>query len=498
MSPAGIALRLQQHALLSQRHSSGQPRIQRTSLQLSRASHPRVQASVSPLQPTPVPQDVIAEACENVTTGKSAFTERITRRNPKRKTTSSTHQAQINRPVADINLPPGWSDLQPSTSELTFLEQHMLLLQEPPRRESQLKEIQHETSCVNSQPENNMSSTTKSPRKLPQVTSTTTVRSQMVTPVPRYQSNRSDATDSSLEPTISSTQIQRVSNWADEQRKTVRATIPTPLNEIVTRADTTTRNDSHSSTIASTVSYVMVDSRETSPVTVFFPRETLKSNIPHKEPNVFCDALRWMEQNRPTFVVPLRTAKPKPSSKSRTSLRLMGSFATLVDEYILALADDMRQAGVKDINNFPPVKPQHAIRGAFTLQEPVLHIIALKFPDPDTTPWCIQNLCPSLLCEMNHNELASLEERMVLAIHVANSAIHFLTASRDSCKNSKMRGIKSRAGQLVGKAHHAMHALYAGIVAVRRRDVIDPLLSVKKQLMILQQPVSRTNTLVDE
>ena len=172
----------------------------------------------------------------------------------------------------------------------------------------------------------------------------------------------------------------------------------------------TTGPKSHASTIESTEEYVWVDSRGPSPATVFFPREMIKSNIPHKQPNLLCNTLRWMEQYRPKFVVPLKTANtPKPSSKSRSSIGLLDSYGTLVDECVPALADDMRQAGARDINDFPPVKKQHEIRSAFTLQDPVLHITALKLPDPDASQWCIKNLYPSLLCTMTHNELASLE-----------------------------------------------------------------------------------------
>ena len=84
---------------------------------------------------------------------------------------------------------------------------------------------------------------------------------------------------------------------------------------------------------------------------------------------MFYDALCYMEQYRPKFVIPLKTAElPMPFSKTRSSICLTGSYRTLVDEYMLALADDMQQAGVRDINDFPPVKPQHVIRGAFTLR----------------------------------------------------------------------------------------------------------------------------------
>ena len=279
----------------------------------------------------------------------------------------------------------------------------------------------------------------------------------------------------------------------------MRVRVPTPQQEILTRADTTAGTKSHSSTLATTEGYVWVESRGPSPATVFFPSETLKSNILSDQPDLFYEALCWMEQHRPKFTVPLKNADlPIPFAKNRLSIRLMGTYGTLVDEYILALADDMRQAGVRDINDFPPVKPQHAIRGAFTLQTPVLHILALKFPNPDTTPWCVKNLCPSLVCTMNHNELGSLEERIVLTINMANSAVHFLTASRDVDSTEKTNRLKSRAGQIVGKSLHALHAVYAGVVAVRWRDVIDPILSVKQQLLILQRPVSRTTTLVDE
>ena len=168
-----------------------------------------------------------------------------------------------------------------------------------------------------------------------------------------------------------------------------------------------------------------------------------------------------------------------------------------MDEYILALAEDMRQAGVKDLNHFPPVKPQGALRGPFTLQQPVLHITAQKFPDPDVTPWCVKNPCPSLLTKMTHYEIASLEERIVLAISSSNFAIHCLTVSTKHNTTEKTKKIKNAAGQILGISLQAMHANYANVVAVRRRDVIDPILAINKQLDILRQPVSSTSSLVE-
>ena len=81
MSPAGIAARLQQYAELSQRYSSGLPRVHRTSLQLARASQPepRVQAPNPLLKPTAVPQEVIARVCTDVVTNKTAFGEPTTK-----------------------------------------------------------------------------------------------------------------------------------------------------------------------------------------------------------------------------------------------------------------------------------------------------------------------------------------------------------------------------------------------------------------------------------
>ena len=498
MSPAGIAARLQQYAVLSQRYSSGLPRVHRTSLQFARAPQPepRVQAPKPLLSPSAVPQETIARVCTDVVTGRAAFGELNTTRSPRRKT-SATPQHSTSKPVGDINLPPGWRNIPPSTTdEPSFLEQHLRILRGEPPCETQLRKPTYDTS--NEQYyrlDTSKSSSTKTQRRLPPVTPTTT---QTATSK-KLTSHASDATDSSIEPIATPVQIFRVSQWAEEQRKIVCARIPTPQQDIFTRADTTAGTKSHSSTLATTEGYVWVDSRGPSPATVFFPRETLKSNIPHDQPDLFCDALCYMEQHRPKFVVPLKTANLQiPFLKSRSSIRLTGPYGTLVDEYLLALADDMRQAGVRDINDFPPVKPQHGIRGAFTLQDPVLHILALKFPDPDTTPWCVKNLCPSLVCTMKHKELGSLEERMVLAINYANSAVHFLTTLRDTNTPQKTNRFKMRAGQIVGKSHHALHAIYAGIVAVRRRDVIDPILSVKQQLSILQRPVSGTATLVDE
>ena len=90
---------------------------------------------------------------------------------------------------------------------------------------------------------------------------------------------------------------------------------------------------------------------------MFFPRETLKPNLPFDQPDLFYDALCWMEQHRPKFVVPMKNADMPIPFAIMGTYRLMGTYRTLVDEYILALADDMRQAGVRDINDFPPVKP---------------------------------------------------------------------------------------------------------------------------------------------
>ena len=91
MSPAGIAARLQQYAVLSQRYSSGLPRVHRTSLQLARAPQPepRVQAPNPLLRSLAVPQDVIARVCTDVVSNKIAFGEPTTQRIAKRKITST-------------------------------------------------------------------------------------------------------------------------------------------------------------------------------------------------------------------------------------------------------------------------------------------------------------------------------------------------------------------------------------------------------------------------
>ena len=115
--------------------------------------------------------------------------------------------------------------------------------------------------------------------------------------------------------------------------------------------DTKARSTIRSSASMATSDYVYVDSERSSPVTVFFARKPLERTIPRRDPHKYNEAVQWMDQHYPTFVTPL-AKKPKPKSENIKTNKLMGAYATLVDEYLLALAEDMPQAGVKNINYF--------------------------------------------------------------------------------------------------------------------------------------------------
>ena len=479
MSPTAIALRMLDRVGISQRYSSGQPRVQRFPLQLTRASTPRpdVPTPLTDPQDIPIPQEAIADVCNSVMKNPQTFPDETPQGNP--------------RPKSKIRMPPGWTDDQETVNYLPQPDQQVLSQQTTPRYETR-----QQTARQN--PNSTMSSTSRRPREPPTPATTSQPRTDDVVPSPNQptSSQRSDTTETSIEPALNQAQVQRVSHWAEQQRKTVRVRNPTPQHDISLMGNTTARYTEASSTLASTIDYVWVDDRNDSPTTVFFPREKLKSNILRNNVHKYRDAIQCIEQLHPQILRPLGSG-PKPASKNSKTVQIGGTYAALVDEYILALAEDMRQAGVKDLNHFPPVKPQGALRGPFTLQQPVLHITAQKFPDPDVTPWCVKNPCPSLLTKMTHYEIASLEERIVLAISSSNFAIHCLTVSTKHNTTEKTKKIKNAAGQILGISLQAMHANYANVVAVRRRDVIDPILAINKQLDILRQPVSSTSSLVE-
>ena len=502
MSPTAIARRLIEHRSIQQQYSSGEPRVQRIPLQLMRAPVPR--SEVHTPESTPripsVPPEVIAEVCDSVVNRQASASHEVPQEKPSRNPTPSFRPFQrSNQKSSGINLPPGWSNPQQSTSTWPLSTQHVMPQQTTSHRETQQQESLYEEASGNTSPQPTIDMSSGSTRqvRLPTPVSTPTPQTVAEMPNRASTSRMSDVTEPiSIEPVLNRSQTRRVSQWAEEQRRTVSVHNQQSEQEMSTLDDTPRRNTTRSAASMSMSDCVYVDSERSSPVTVFFAREPLERTIPRRDPRKYSEAVQWMDQNYPTFVTPL-AKRPKPKSENIKTIKLMGAYATLVDEYLLALAEDMRQAGVKDINHFPPVKPQGASRGAFTLQEPVLQITAQKFPDPDTTPWCVKNPCPSLVSTMSHRELSNIEERMAFAIHSANAAMYFLTASRDKNSTTKTRKVKTRAATVLGKAHHALHAVYAGVIAVRRRDVIDPILAVKKQIDIIQQPVTGTRTLVD-
>ena len=477
MSPTAIALRMMDRVGILQRYSSGQPRVQRFPLQLTRAPTPRPDVPTPDTTPQaiPIPQQAIVDVCKNVVRNPQSFQDEP--------------QPGNSRTKSKIRMPPSMMDDQETVDYLPQPEQQVLPQQATPRYETRQQKARQTLNST-------MSTTSRRPREPPATATTSQSRYEEVFTAPDQPitSQRSDTTETmSIDPALNQSQVQRVSHWAEQQRKTVRVRNPTPQHDISILGSTAARVTTASST---TSECIWVDDRDDSPTTVFFPREKLKSTIYRNNVHKYRDAVQCIEQLYPQVLKPLGSG-PKPASKNSKTVQLGGTYAALVDEYILALAEDMRQAGVKDLNHFPPVKPQGALRGPFTLQQPVLHITAQMFPDPDVTPWCVKNPCPSLLTKMTHYETASLEERIVLAISSANFAIHCLTVSHKHNTIQKTKKIKQDAGHMLGISIQAMHANYANVVAVRRRDVIDPILAINRQLDILRQPVSITKSLVE-
>ena len=84
MSPTAIALRMMDRVGILQRYSSGQPRVQRFPLQLTRAPTPRPDVPTPPTapqailtpqqpQPIPIPQQAIADVCNTVVKNPQTF-----------------------------------------------------------------------------------------------------------------------------------------------------------------------------------------------------------------------------------------------------------------------------------------------------------------------------------------------------------------------------------------------------------------------------------------
>ena len=262
MSPTAIALRMLDRVGISQRYSSGQPRVQRFPLQLTRASTPRpdVPTPLTAPQEIPIPQEAIADVCNNVMKNPQTFQDEP--------------QPGTSRPKSTIRMPPGWTDNQETVNYLPQPDQQVLPQQTTPRYETR-----QQTARQN--PNSTMSSTSRRPREPPTPATTSQPRTDDVVPSPNQptSSQRSDTTETSIEPALNQAQVQRVSHWAEQQRKTVRVRNPTPQHDISLMGNTTARYTEASSPLASTIDYVWVDDRNDSPTTVFFPREKLKSTI---------------------------------------------------------------------------------------------------------------------------------------------------------------------------------------------------------------------------
>ena len=184
----------------------------------------------------------------------------------------------------------------------------------------------------------------------------------------------------------------------------------------------------------------------------------------------------WMLKNpappRSNIKLPELITKPSPASKKQYVFTQVGDCFKWVDRYILAMAKDIRAAGVRDLNSIPPARP-FITRGAFTLAEPSLQITALQFPDTDAAPWCVKNACPSLVCTMTHRELGEIEERIIFSIYSSIASLRFFTTLQDHDTDRRTQLITKIASIVTVKAYNALHAILAHVVEARRRDVLD-------------------------
>ena len=464
MSPTAIFKRMYDAMDFRKNFERGMPRVRRTVLRPQRVEPTTTSPSTSHSNSLTVPEAAIARACEQVVAQAGA---------PYRRPKIGPR---------DIHHPPQY---RPQSVTPSFIPQPRVMRAPDtiPQRDTPSRLQQPRT--ITPQPSTSASSHQTTPVK-------TQEKHTPMSPLVETKSvHHSDLDNTQPISLPSAASASRVSKWADQQAMAMQA-------------DVSTANDRRSTSAASTLGYsqaIEISSRESSPVRDWFPRVDVQSTIPRKNPSKYYQVMEWMLMNpaprRSSIRLPELITKPSPASKKQYVFTQVGDCFKWVDRYTLAMAEDMRAAGVRDLNYIPPARPL-ITRGAFTLAEPALQITALQFPDNETAPWCVKNVCPSLVCTMTHQELGEIEERIIFSIHSTVAAMRFLTAQQDHDTDKRTQLLTTRAPVVTVKAYHALHAVLAQVVAARRRDVIDTRSPVSHQLTLLQRPVSGSDALVED